>query len=738
MVDIQQNIRRSKNLLAIMIPILIVAIFVGAVVYVAYRAEREGLDVGPSKYYVTAAEEELAKAQKRKQQEAERWALDKKEEYRKLADDSSGKTEMRETAGTGGRQKGSSQEAEDISAGQVLKGPVSSQPASKAAGGMDTYQAGAPAPDMQKKSPSGAYGFSAIQETFKPSTMAIIEDKETVAGQNADTAGKSTEDKRMRVKISGDLAREMFIFGVYNDIEDGRLVSNGLFRFAPKGRRLGEKIDINFIFSPDSGAKDMQLPVILNGEVIPAQGRGGVFSIDRQGRFRLHKEVSLPLEVGYSIYRRNKNCGLSVTQPYSRWLEKEFYKMPQGIKDFLDIAQGNSDYYRMVFVSAALNRCFGYQNDIISVDLPEGMTWSEYLRQMLELKDRMLCDCDVLSTYAFIFLKYMGFPAAVVVGYNNQDKEGLDRLSDDEHHAAVLVKVDKEWVLFDPTEIVPDMTREALRSSLGEVSYIQDQADGSQETEAAITGTGAKRIIIPARMAGLLGSIIFSDEIKAAQMNQSGLVRFGLGTPGYRHHRAGFLWGSQEPGLNRILAMVSMFSVGVFMVSMLVCFLLGRYITRSDGAGLSTMTSHWQSIAAKALMAVVLLLFIVQRSGFIFAGYSNPEWVRIIGAIFILLGASFAVTAGVLSIRDRFKGIASLSEPWKRRRINRLSRNPEYAGYFGLMIGTCLYAPNPVSVVCCVLAIFLYHRVIVIKEKVFSEKFGRQWRDYKSEVRMYL
>jgi len=97
-----------------------------------------------------------------------------------------------------------------------------------------------------------------------------------------------------------------------------------------------------------------------------------------------------------------------------------------------------------------------YQAGKIRVVLPEGMTYGEYLEEMIDKYGRLLADCDILATYAKIFFEQLGVePENVVIlcGYNNASDYG--QLTGNEAHALLAVTFDDRCILFDPTHFAP-------------------------------------------------------------------------------------------------------------------------------------------------------------------------------------------------------------------------------------------------------------------------------------------
>ncbi|MFW5705430.1 MAG: methyltransferase family protein [Bacteroidota bacterium] len=70
--------------------------------------------------------------------------------------------------------------------------------------------------------------------------------------------------------------------------------------------------------------------------------------------------------------------------------------------------------------------------------------------------------------------------------------------------------------------------------------------------------------------------------------------------------------------------------------------------------------------------------------------------------------------------------------------IYRLSRNPMYLGLILMAIASVIYVPHPVNIISALAGIVIHHRIILAEEKFLSEKFGKEYRNYRAHTRRYL
>ncbi len=68
----------------------------------------------------------------------------------------------------------------------------------------------------------------------------------------------------------------------------------------------------------------------------------------------------------------------------------------------------------------------------------------------------------------------------------------------------------------------------------------------------------------------------------------------------------------------------------------------------------------------------------------------------------------------------------------------RFSRNPIYVGFFMMIAGSCIFAPNPVNWLFGIVAIAIHHFIVLSEERFLDGRFGDEWRLYKGCVRRYI
>lgn len=66
------------------------------------------------------------------------------------------------------------------------------------------------------------------------------------------------------------------------------------------------------------------------------------------------------------------------------------------------------------------------------------------------------------------------------------------------------------------------------------------------------------------------------------------------------------------------------------------------------------------------------------------------------------------------------------------------SRNPLYLGVYLITFSSMLYFPALPNLVLGTIGIMLHHRITLGEEKFLSERFGREYEEYKKKVRRYI
>jgi len=109
-----------------------------------------------------------------------------------------------------------------------------------------------------------------------------------------------------------------------------------------------------------------------------------------------------------------------------------------------------------------------------------------------------------------------------------------------------------------------------------------------------------------------------------------------------------------------------------------------------------------------------------------------------IGIALIIVGFVIEIAGYIsLGIYTRF-GLPTSESKLITNGIFKYCRHPMYLGLFIMIIGVTLYFPHWIAIVCCIVTIFLHHKVALAEEKYMANVFGTEWEEYKKESKMYL
>jgi protein-S-isoprenylcysteine O-methyltransferase Ste14 len=106
--------------------------------------------------------------------------------------------------------------------------------------------------------------------------------------------------------------------------------------------------------------------------------------------------------------------------------------------------------------------------------------------------------------------------------------------------------------------------------------------------------------------------------------------------------------------------------------------------------------------------------------------------------ILLVVGMGWALVGlGHLGKSTRF-GLPVESTKFKTKGLYRLSRNPIYLGFFCITLSAILNHVNVIAIILGVYSTIVYHLIILGEERFLEQRFGEEYKMYKSRVRRYL
>jgi len=131
-------------------------------------------------------------------------------------------------------------------------------------------------------------------------------------------------------------------------------------------------------------------------------------------------------------------------------------------------------------------------------------------------------------------------------------------------------------------------------------------------------------------------------------------------------------------------------------------------------------------------MLALNLLHIPTIHGIQIAALEIPSLILLaVGLGWALLGL------GHLGKSTRF-GLPVESTKFKTKGIYRLSRNPIYLGLFCITLSAILNNVNVITIILGMYSTIVYHFIILGEERFLEQRFGEEYKMYKSRVRRYL
>ena len=63
-------------------------------------------------------------------------------------------------------------------------------------------------------------------------------------------------------------------------------------------------------------------------------------------------------------------------------------------------------------------------------------------------------------------------------------------------------------------------------------------------------------------------------------------------------------------------------------------------------------------------------------------------------------------------------GISKEETVLKKNGIYKISRNPTYVGFYLILVTSCIYSPNPLTVIFSLMGILIHHKIVISEENI--------------------
>jgi hypothetical protein len=270
-----------------------------------------------------------------------------------------------------------------------------------------------------------------------------------------------TLNEVITIRIGNTSADEMLMVDYANVLEEGGTFSQaGRIDFVPSDKLAEERSDVTLRLPPMRKGQAMRLPVILNGRIDPQSLSDPRFAADAQGWLTARQDVLDQTLVTFDWIKTLENGSFRADFPVTPWMQREFNEIPGAVRNDLDRGKGLwTDRARASVFAGVVNKYLGY-NVKQKVALRKG-TWMNFLGLVLRTEDRFVSDCDVLTSMAFIFARYLKLDAIMVVGFNNRGGGSL--VGRESAHAALIIRIGNKWLYYDPSLEAPFVSLERLK-----------------------------------------------------------------------------------------------------------------------------------------------------------------------------------------------------------------------------------------------------------------------------------
>ena len=142
--------------------------------------------------------------------------------------------------------------------------------------------------------------------------------------------------------------------------------------------------------------------------------------------------------------------------------------------------------------------------------------------------------------------------------------------------------------------------------------------------------------------------------------------------------------------------------------------------------------------SGKAAGYVTYLCMALSAAGVDLPG-SHSIYINRVAGILLMAAGLLYMLAGVANLGSSVRiGLPVKDTVLKTSGLYSISRNPVYLGLHLMTIASIIYTLNFWVLLPGLYSIVIYHFIIVGEEKFLSDRFGKQYDDYKLKVRRYL
>jgi protein-S-isoprenylcysteine O-methyltransferase Ste14 len=166
-----------------------------------------------------------------------------------------------------------------------------------------------------------------------------------------------------------------------------------------------------------------------------------------------------------------------------------------------------------------------------------------------------------------------------------------------------------------------------------------------------------------------------------------------------------------------------------------------------QGYLLSQRTQHFLgSPAIKAVWFITGKIAIFASWGLCIAKAINPElgWFVLFPpmpwfALVMLIPGSVIMAISFFQLGTSLKvGLPEQETMLKIKGLFSISRNPLYVGVYLTTVASCLYFPVIINIILAITGMIIHHLITLSEEKFLSDRFGKDYGEYRKKVRRYI
>jgi hypothetical protein len=288
------------------------------------------------------------------------------------------------------------------------------------------------------------------KNNFVPATIKFP--RFNPSGDHDKERNKDNLSKKTEIIVEGGKKNDIFLIGIYDQMENGNFSQSQKINIKTSEEFEQNSVNITLDLPVATKKQSIQLPILLKGAIVNSYSNNPNHSLNKNGILNIYPQPKNEKAafISYIIKRTKEPITISGAKEKGQWLEKEFATIPASILKLLMSAKKYSYTKKLTLIAAILNTHFGYQTGKEDVSRETGKTWNSLLSEKITINKKLFADCDVLSTFAYIYLKFLQLDPIFIVGYFNFEKNPQE-LEAGQLHATLYLRNADTGLMFEST-----------------------------------------------------------------------------------------------------------------------------------------------------------------------------------------------------------------------------------------------------------------------------------------------